>query len=151
MKVEPAGELIRRIKQVYDQDKKGWRVLAAQDERGLLDLFVSHREAQLWRLKSKPISPYEFISLGFEARNLDEEIQRELRASGLPFLFQAIFPQPSRQEAILAQGLAKYSTSSAGRLRKALSSQGILDEEELVKRLEELFRKTQPEKARMVV
>jgi hypothetical protein len=151
MRIEPAGEIMRKIKQVYDQDRRGWRILAAQDERGLLDLFVSHHEAQLWRLKSKPISPYEFISLGFEARNLDDEIQRELRSSGLPFLFQAIFPQSSSQEAILAQGLAKYSKNTAERLKKALSTKGNLDEEELIKSLEELFKKTHPERARMVV
>ncbi len=150
LKVEPAGELIRRIKRLYDRDRRGWSVLAAPDDQGKLDLFISHRGPELWQLKSKPVNPMEFMSLGVEIRNIDEEIRRRLTLTGNPFIFQAVFPQTD-SGAIIAHGVGKYSPESTHEVKRMLTrSEGEVDGE-LARRLEELFKKAYRERAQMHV
>ncbi|MEM2904145.1 MAG: hypothetical protein QW057_10715 [Candidatus Bathyarchaeia archaeon] len=150
MEIEPAGVLVQRIKRLYDRDRRGWSVLASPDDHGKLDLFISHKGSELWQLKSKPVNPMEFMSLGVEIRNIDEEIRRKLALSGDPFAFQAVFPQVD-SGAIVAHGIGRYSPESTREVKRMLSETGRGVDDELAKRLEELFRKTHRERARMHV
>jgi len=150
LQVEPAGELIQRIKRRYDRDRRGWNVLAASDDHGKLDLFISHRGSELWQLKSKPVNPMEFLSLGVEIRDVDEEIRKRLALNGDPFIFRAVFPQTD-SGAVVAHGIGRYSPESTSQVRRILSeSKGELDDE-LERQVEELFKRTYRERAQMHV
>lgn len=138
---EPAGNLVKRIKHVYDRDKEGWRVLAGLDGGGRLDLYIAYRDRSLWKLKSKPVNPFSYISVGAEVRDVNQEILRELLKTGKPFGFQALFPQNDTQS-IVMMGLGRYLSR---RKTQVSGSEQLLDEA-LVKKLEELFSKMYPER-----
>ncbi|MCD6444495.1 hypothetical protein J7L70_05790, partial [Candidatus Bathyarchaeota archaeon] len=72
--LEPAGRLVKRIKQIYDKDREGWRILAGLDGGGRLDLYIAYRNKLLWKLKSKPVNPFSYLSVGAEVRDLNYEI-----------------------------------------------------------------------------
>lgn len=150
LRVEPAGELIQRIKRLYDRDARGWNVLGAPDQAGKLDLFISHRGPEVWQLKSKAVNPMEFMSLGVEVTNVDVEIRKRLAQSGSPFVFQAVFPQAD-SGAIIAQGLGIYSPESTHEIKRLVSQREGNVDEELARRLDDLFRKAHREKASMHV
>lgn len=138
---EPAGSLVKRIKRVYDRDRKGWRVLAGLDRGGRLDLYIAYRDRLLWKLKSKPVNPFSYISVGAEVRDLNQEILRELLKAGKPFGFQALFPQNDAQS-IVMMGLGQYIP---GRKTPFLKSEQLLDKV-LAEEVEKLFNSMYPEK-----
>ncbi len=150
MSIEPAGDVIRRIKRKYDEEREGWRLLAAADDQGRLDLFITSKEPRLWQLKSKPINPYEFLSLGAEVRNIDEEIRKEILMSGDPFLFHAVFPQTERGN-IVARGVGQYSHESIKEIKRLASESDDTLDKELGRKLEELFKRMYPQRAQIYI
>lgn len=138
---EPAGSLMKRIKRVYDRDRGGWRVLAGLDGGGRLDLYIAYRDKYLWKLKSKPVNPFSYLSVGAEVRDLNQEILRELSRAGKPFGFQALFPQNDARS-ILMMGLGRYIPE---RKTPVSRSEQVLDKV-LAERVEELFSRMYPER-----
>jgi hypothetical protein len=141
MSVESGSQIIKRIKDVYDKDKQGWRVLAGLDTGGRLDFYIAHKDEMLWKLKSKPVNPYSYITVGTEMRDLNFEIFMKVLKESEPFGFQALFPQDELKY-ILMLGLGKYAVK---RRTPIFESEKSIDEE-LVKRVEEFFGKTYPER-----
>jgi len=139
--LEPAGRLVKRIKQIYDKDREGWRILAGLDGGGRLDLYIAYRNKLLWKLKSKPVNPFSYLSVGAEVRDLNYEIIEELLRTGRPFSFQALFPQNGVQSIVML-GLGRYIRD---RKTPVSESEQRLDRI-LVEKVEELFSKMYPER-----
>lgn len=139
--LEPAGSLVKRIKQVYDRDREGWRILAGLDGGGRLDLYIAYRNKLLWKLKSKPVNPFSYLSVGAEVRDLNYEILEELLRTGRPFSFQALFPQNDVQSIVML-GLGRYIRE---RKTPVSESEQRLDRI-LTEKVEELFSKMYPER-----
>jgi len=139
--LEPAGSLMKRIKQVYDRDREGWRILAGLDRGGRLDLYIAYRNKLLWKLKSKPVNPFSYLSVGAEVRDLNYEILEELLRTGRPFSFQALFPQNDVQSIVML-GLGRYIRE---RKTPVSESEQRLDRI-LTEKVEELFSKMYPER-----
>ncbi|RLI24816.1 hypothetical protein DRO58_06970 [Candidatus Bathyarchaeota archaeon] len=139
--LEPAGNLVKRIKQVYDKDREGWRILAGLDGGGRLDLYIAYKNKLLWKLKSKPVNPFSYLSVGAEVRDLNYEILEELLRTGRPFSFQALFPQNGVQSIVML-GLGRYLQE---RKTPISESEQRLDRI-LAEKVEELFSKMYPEK-----
>lgn len=141
MSIESGSQIVKRIKDVYDEDKQGWRVLAGLDSGGRLDFYIAHRNELLWKLKSKPVNLYSYITLGTEIRDLNFEIFMKILEESRPFGFHALFPQDDLNS-ILMLGLGRYTTK---RRTPILESEKPLDEE-LAKKIEEFFSKMYPER-----
>ncbi|MEM1569282.1 MAG: hypothetical protein QXM89_00890 [Candidatus Bathyarchaeia archaeon] len=141
MLIELGSQIVKRIKDIYDKDSRGWSVLAGLDSGGRLDFYISHRNELLWKLKSKPINPYSYITVGAEIRDLNSEIFMKVFNEGQPFGFQALFPQDDLKT-ILMFGLGKYAVK---RRTPLFESEKPIDEE-LTKKVEEFFSKTYPER-----
>lgn len=133
--------MVKRIKQIYDKDREGWRILAGLDGGGRLDLYIAYRNKLLWKLKSKPVNPFSYLSVGAEVRDLNYEIIEELLRTGRPFSFQALFPQNGVQSIVML-GLGRYIRD---RKTPVSESEQRLDRI-LVEKVEELFSKMYPER-----
>ena len=133
--------MVKRIKQVYDRDREGWRILAGLDRGGRLDLYIAYRNKLLWKLKSKPVNPFSYLSVGAEVRDLNYEILEELLRTGRPFSFQALFPQNDVQSIVML-GLGRYIRE---RKTPVSESEQRLDRI-LTEKVEELFSKMYPER-----
>ena len=133
--------MMKRIKQVYDRDREGWRILAGLDRGGRLDLYIAYRNKLLWKLKSKPVNPFSYLSVGAEVRDLNYEILEELLRTGRPFSFQALFPQNDVQSIVML-GLGRYIRE---RKTPVSESEQRLDRI-LTEKVEELFSKMYPER-----
>lgn len=133
--------MVKRIKQVYDRDREGWRILAGLDGGGRLDLYIAYRNKLLWKLKSKPVNPFSYLSVGAEVRDLNYEILEELLRTGRPFSFQALFPQNDVQSIVML-GLGRYIRE---RKTPVSESEQRLDRI-LTEKVEELFSKMYPER-----
>lgn len=133
--------MMKRIKQVYDRDREGWRILAGLDRGGRLDLYIAYRNKLLWKLKSKPVNPFSYLSVGAEVRDLNYEILEELLRTGRPFSFQALFPQNGVQSIVML-GLGRYIRE---RKTPVSESEQRLDRI-LTEKVEELFSKMYPER-----
>ena len=133
--------MVKRIKQIYDKDREGWRILAGLDGGGRLDLYIAYKNKLLWKLKSKPVNPFSYLSVGAEVRDLNYEIIEELLRTGRPFSFQALFPQNGVQSIVML-GLGRYIRD---RKTPVSESEQRLDRI-LVEKVEELFSKMYPER-----
>ncbi len=138
--IEPIDAQFRKIKRKFDDDQNDWRVLSSMDPLGNKDLFISQRD-DLWQIKTKPLSPVTGIASSCHVRNLDEDIQREIRARGIEgnkFLFSMVVPQ-KKDPAILASGIESFSESR--KLKEMIADKHKSLEKELADDVEKTFEK----------
>ena len=127
MPVQPIGDVLMEMKKRFDKDSQGWRVLSGAADHGLYDTFVLHRD-RLWQMKTEPVNPFEMIGVGTTHRRVDEGLHNQIMQEGKPFLFQIAAPQ--RKGLVMAEGIQRYSDSSASQLRTVMSDrQEALDRE----------------------
>lgn len=142
VEIEPIDAQFRKIKRRFDDDPKDWHVLSDVDPRGNKDMFISQRE-DLWQIKTKPLSPITGIARSCHVRNLDDEIQREIRARGMDgekYLFSMMIPQ-SRNKALFAAGVESFANSKSRRLKDMLSEKEKNLEKDLADDVEKTFEK----------
>ncbi|MEX2680593.1 MAG: hypothetical protein Q6373_003285 [Candidatus Sigynarchaeota archaeon] len=152
VEIEPIDAQFRKIKRRFDEDPKDWRVLSDIDPRGNKDMFISQRE-DLWQIKTKPLSPITGIARSCHIRNLDEEIQREIRARGMDgekYLFSMMIPQ-SRNEALFATGIESFANSKSKRLKEMLSEKEKHLEKDLADDVEKTFEKQQAQRRNLFI
>ena len=141
MKVAPIDAAFRKIKKKFDDDPKDWRVLSDVDDKGNKDLFISQRN-ELWQVKTKPLNPVSGIARSCHARNLDDEIQEELRVKGLEgdkYLFSMMVPQ--KENSIIASGIESFARKESGKLKGMLNEKNKNMEKDLVDEVEKEFEK----------
>ena len=137
MEIKPSSEVMRELLKLYrkSKHKEDWRVLTGRTPKGLYNTFIS-TDNKLWLLEAEPISSREFIAVGSEVANLDENI-RKIMDRGAPVPFGVISPQNKYYSIILA-GIQQYSSDSIYQLRKEYFSDKQADLEAKLK--EELNR-----------
>jgi hypothetical protein len=144
---KPAGDIIKEIKQSYDKDKKGWRILGGKS-KGQYDMFIA-QPPSLWQIKSEPLNPFQAIGLGTKVRNIDEDIQRAIMELGKPINFQALFPQPKDDSAIFVRGVERFSTEATNQLKEHFDSAQNKMDSKLTKELEKIIYKKYPSRKTM--
>jgi hypothetical protein len=116
-------------------------VLSDVDARGNKDLFISQR-SDLWQVKTKPLNPVSGIAMSSHARNLDDEIQDELRVKGLEgdkYLFSMMVPQ--KENSIIASGIESFARNESGKLKSMLNEKNTSMERDLADEVEKTFEK----------
>ncbi|MFX0100110.1 MAG: hypothetical protein ACFFCS_11060 [Candidatus Hodarchaeota archaeon] len=116
-------------------------MLSDVDARGNKDLFISQRN-DLWQVKTKPLNPVSGIARSCHARNLDDEIQDELRTKGLEgdkYLFSMMVPQ--KESAIIASGVESFARNESGKLKGMLNEKNKNMEKDLMDEVEKTFEK----------
>ena len=78
----PADEVKKRIVKLYNDDPKGWHMLAGLDSKGYHDLLVIHG-SEFWYIKEQTINPYKTV--GFGAHGRLEKIPFPQLASNFPY------------------------------------------------------------------
>jgi len=136
------------MKRRYDRDPRGWRVLTGRSSRGLFDTFILHRD-RLWQLKTEPVNPFEAIGVGSPVRRVDEALYNKIMEKGRPFFFHIAAPR--KRGLVVAQGIQRYSDSSASRLRSVLSDRQEQLDRELEAAVTSISRRLFPERHAMYV
>nr|MDO8108963.1 hypothetical protein [Candidatus Sigynarchaeota archaeon] len=150
MDIEPIDSQFRKIKRKFDEDPKDWHVLSDVDARGNKDLFIN-QHADLWQIKTKPLSPFTGIAKSCHVRNLDEDIQREIHARGFEgdkFLFSLIVPQ-QRDEALIATGIESFTNSKSQKLKEMMNDKNKNMEKDLADDVEKTFEKNHAQRRNM--
>ncbi len=148
--IEPIDAQFRKIKRRFDDDPKDWRVLSDIDTRGNKDMFINQRE-DLWQIKTKPLSPITGIARSCHVRNLDEDIQREIRSRGMDgekYLFSMMIPQ-TRNEALFAAGVESFANSKSKRLKEMIGEKEKNLEKDLADDVEKTFEKQHAQRRNM--
>ena len=138
MTIKPVEEIIREIKEHYDKEPKGWRVLRGKDPRGHYDTYISSSKF-LWQMKTELKNPYQPVGMGTMVSDTSKKIKR-IMDTGDPLPFAEIYPQ-SKDIAIIAMGIGKYSPESTDMLREIISSKQRELESDLTTSLNKLLHR----------
>ncbi len=139
MTIKPVEEIIREIKEHYDEEPKEWRVLRGKDQRGHQNTYVSS-PTFLWQMKTELKNPYQPLGVGtIVAEDVSKKIKR-IMDTGDPLPFAEIYPQ-KKDFAIIAMGIGNYSPESTDMLREIISSKQRKLESDLTASLNKLLQK----------
>ncbi|MCS4542069.1 MAG: hypothetical protein HY929_07100 [Euryarchaeota archaeon] len=141
MDIKPTNEIMRELLRLYrkSKSKESWQVITGRNPKGRYDTFIS-ADDKLWQLETEPIGSMEFIGVGSEITNVDEDIRKIMR-TGSPVPFGIISPQRGKFSIIMA-GIEQYSSDSVHLLRKEyFSEEQIKLEEKLNQELKRLVNR----------
>ena len=139
MTIKPVEEIIREIKEHYDEEPKGWRVLRGKYQRGHQNTYISS-PTFLWQMKTELKNPYQPLGVGtIVAEDVSKKIKR-IMDTGDPLPFAEIYPQ-KKDFAIIAMGIGNYSPESTDMLREIISSKQRKLESDLTASLNKLLQK----------
>ena len=139
MTIKPVEEIIREIKEHYDEESKGWRVLRGKDQRGHYNTYISSPEF-LWQMKTELKNPYQPVGVG---KMVTEDVSKKIKRimdTGEPLPFAEIYPQP-KDASIIAMGIGNYSPKSTDMLREIISSKQRNLESDLASSLNKLLHR----------
>ncbi len=146
--VAPIKPIIKKLKKEYDKDPNDWSVIGSRDDQGNTDTFITKKPNAYW-LKSKMLSPYSSLTMGSVVRNIDRDIEEEVR-KGKPLspdemlrLFGMVVPIKKDQN-IVAAGIEKYSQPHGNYLKEIIGERESNLEYQMVKRIDEEFTKKHP-------
>ena len=149
------NEIMKKIKRKYDKDPENWNVAGGTDQDGNHDMFF-HQAPDTYWLKSKQISPYQYLSLGSELKNIDMEIQNKIgnpsgqSAQDLLRMFGMAVPT-EKKEMILASGLEYHSQPFANQIKSNVDEKNPNFARDMNKEIENLFRKKYPQRSGMFI
>lgn len=75
----PADEVKKRIARLYNEDPRGWHMLAGLDSKGYHDLLVIHG-SEFWYIKEQTVNPYKTVGFGAYGR-LEKTVLPQLASS----------------------------------------------------------------------
>lgn len=139
MTIKPVEEIIREIKEHYDEESKGWRVLRGKDQRGHYNTYISSPRF-LWQMKTELKNPYQPVGVG---KMVTEDVSKKIKRimdNGEPLPFAEIYPQP-KDISIIAMGIGNYSPKSTDMLREIISSKQKKLESDLTLSLNKLLHR----------
>ncbi|NYT00749.1 MAG: hypothetical protein GKB99_03370 [Methanocellales archaeon] len=139
MTIKPVEEIIGEIKEHYDEDPKGWRILRGRDQRGHYDTYISS-PSFLWHMKTELKNPYQPVGVGYM---VTEEVSKKIKIimdAGDPLPFAEIYKQKN-DNSIIAIGIGNYSPKSMDMLRETISSKQRNLESELISSLNKLLNR----------
>lgn len=120
MQIKSVEEIVAEIKECYDQEPIGWKMLRGRDRAGHYDTYVMSRKS-LWQLKTEFKNPYQPKGVGAKiADNPNQEIDI-LMQKGDALPFSEIYTQP-KNVPIFALGIGRYSPKATNELKAIISS-----------------------------
>jgi len=153
--VAPIKPIIKKLKKEYDKDRNDWRVIGSRDDQGNTDTFITKKPNAYW-LKSKMLSPYSSLTMGTIVRNIDRDIEKEVRKgktlspNEMFRLFGMVVPIKKDQN-IVAAGIEKYSQQHGNYLKKIISERDSNLEYQMAKRIDEEFTKKHPQRKNLYI
>lgn len=147
------ADVIKRIKNKYDEDPEDWRVYGGQDPSGNQDIFIQHAP-KIWQIKYKPINPLRSVAFGSPVRRLDDEINARIGAppdsNDLLRLFGMMVPV-SRDENIVASGVQQFSQAKTRQIKDSLREKTPNQERNLREEIDKEFTKHFPGRKNLYV
>ena len=146
--IAPIKPIIKRLKKEYDKDPNDWRVIGSRDDQGNTDTFITKKPNTYW-LKSKMLSPYSSLTMGSIVRNIDKDIEVEVRKGKalspdeMFRLFGMVVPI-KKDKNIVAAGIEKYSQQHGNYLKEIIGERDSNLEYQMAKRIDEEFTKKHP-------
>lgn len=153
--VAPIKPIIKKLKKEYDKDPNDWRVIGSRDDQGNTDTFITKKPNAYW-LKSKMLSPYSSLTMGTIVRNIDRDIEEEVRKgktlspNEMFRLFGMVVPIKKDQN-IVAAGIEKYSQQHGNYLKKIIGERDSNLEYQMAKRIDEEFTKKHPQRKNLYI
>ncbi|MBA7565150.1 hypothetical protein ES708_06825 [subsurface metagenome] len=153
--VAPIKPIIKKMKKEYDKDPNDWRVIGSRDDQGNTDTFITKKPNAYW-LKSKMLSPYSSLTMGTIVRNIDRDIEEEVRKgktlspNEMFRLFGMVVPIKKDQN-IVAAGIEKYSQQHGNYLKKIIGERDSNLEYQMAKRIDEEFTKKHPQRKNLYI
>jgi len=131
-------QIMFEIKKKYDKKSENWSVLRGRDKRGHYDTYILGCDS-LWHMKTEWKTPYQPIGVGRKIDDFPEKVRHIVEEEGEYFPIGEIYPQ-TKDAALIAIGIGKYSPDATNRLEKIVSGQKNL-EGKLNKELNKLLKK----------
>jgi hypothetical protein len=131
MEIKSVERIIAEIKECYDQEPLGWRMLRGRDTAGHYDTYIMNKKS-LWQLKTEFKNPYQPAGVGIKIPDNPNEEMEVLMKEGDALPFSEIYPQ-RRSHPIFAMGIGRYSPKATTKLKTIISSK----HEELERNLSE--------------
>ncbi|GAH43168.1 hypothetical protein ES705_15595 [subsurface metagenome] len=153
--VAPIKPIIKKMKKEYDKDPNDWRVIGSRDDQGNTDTFITKKPNAYW-LKSKMLSPYSSLTMGTIVRNIDRDIEEEVRKgktlspNEMFRLFGMVVPIKKDQN-IVAAGIEKYSQQHGNYLKEIIGERDSNLEYQMAKRIDEEFTKKHPQRKNLYI
>jgi hypothetical protein len=119
MHIRSVEEIAAEIKEHYDQEPRGWKLLRGRDSEGHYDTYIANRE-HLWQMKTEFRNPYRPTGIGVKVMNNPGEDIDLLLSIGESLPFGEIYPQKGSHP-IFAMGIGRYSPRAAGELKAIIS------------------------------
>jgi hypothetical protein len=139
MDIRPVEEIISEIRECYERDPLGWKMLRGKDRMGHTDTYIMHKKA-LWQMKCEFKSPIQPKGVGtrIEEKPINEMEFLMEHGSALPF--GEIYNQEDRLP-ILTMGIGRYSPRAANELKGLISSKQENLERDLSESLNRLLHR----------
>ncbi len=143
--IDAMADILKRINKKYEKDPENWKVAGGTDEDGNHDMFI-HQDPVTYWIKSKQISPYQYLSMGSELTNIDFEIKKKTeqaidqKAQDLLRLFGMAAPV-DKENMIFASGLEYFSQPLANQLKNNINEKKPNFAKDLNREIENLYRK----------
>jgi hypothetical protein len=139
MEIKPIEEIIANIRESYDKEPLGWRLLRGRDSLGHYDTYISNKDT-LWLMKAEYKSPFEPKGVGIKVQEKPHEEIELLMQKGSPLPFGEMYQQKNNFP-IFTMGVGRYSPSSTKELKGIISSKQENLERELAGSLDKLLHK----------
>lgn len=72
-KPKPSKHLWNEVFRLYEREPEGWRLYVSRDNRGFLNILVSHRDTS-WLIKEEFLTPYEKVGLGVKVKRFEPKL-----------------------------------------------------------------------------
>ena len=139
MEIKSVERIIAEIKERYDQEPVGWKLLRGRDTAGHYDTYIMNNKS-LWQLKTEFKSPYQPAGVGIKILdNPDEEMDILMREGDI-LPFSEIYPQ-RKSHPIFAMGIGRYSPKATNKLKSIISSKNEELERNLSKSLNKFLHR----------
>ena len=135
MQIKSVEEIIAEIKECYDQEPFGWKMLRGRDRAGHYDTYIMNRKS-LWQLKTEFKSPHQPVGVGIKIMDNPHKEIDLLMEEGSALPFGEIYQQ-RKSHPIFALGIGRYSPKATKELKGIVSSK----QEELERNLSENLNK----------
>lgn len=143
--IETMAEIMKRINKKYEKDPEKWKVVGGVDQDGNHDMFI-HQDPVTYWVKSKQISPNQYLSMGSEMTNIDMEINKKInkengkKSEDLLRMFGMAVPT-DQQNMIVASGLEHFSQPVSNQIKNNIDEKIPNFARNLNKEIEDLYRK----------
>lgn len=139
MDIRPVEEIISEIRESYEREPLGWKLLRGRDNLGHTDTYIMHKKA-LWQMKCEFKSPFQPKGVGIRIQDKPSNEIEFLMEHGSALPFGEIYPQGDSLP-ILAMGIGRYSPKAASELKGLISSKQENLERNLTESLNRLLHR----------